>query len=80
MANEKRYPGQTAVIHQLLPRDRYNGPDTLLEDLHKPLPDELVLKIIDLKRKKKPRNQIARELGISKLRVNHELMRLGGKK
>ncbi|WP_316009169.1 hypothetical protein [Paenibacillus sp. 3LSP] len=61
-----------------MPRDRVPGPDELLAALHEPLPDDTVSKIIELRRQKIPRSQIARQLGLSKLQVNHELMKRGG--
>lgn len=75
----RRNMNQTAVIRQLLPqRERITGPDKLLAALHEPLPDDTVSKIIELRRQKIPRSQIAKKLGLSKLQVNHELMKRGG--
>ncbi|MNO75231.1 hypothetical protein D3C76_662610 [compost metagenome] len=74
----RRNMNQTAVIRQVMPRDRIPGPDELLAALHEPLPADTVSKIIELRRQKIPRSQIAKQLGISKLHVNQELMRRGG--
>ena len=77
--SEKRYQAQTDVIRQVMPRDRVPGPDVLLATLDKPLPKDVVKKIIKLNRQKIPRSKIAKQLGISKLQVNHALMQKGGK-
>ncbi len=75
----RRNLNQTAVIRQVMPRERYSSrPDELLAALHEPLPDDTVSKIIELRRQKIPRSQIAKQLGISKLHVNQELMNRGG--
>ncbi|MCP3808454.1 hypothetical protein NLX78_14540 [Paenibacillus sp. Lou8.1] len=52
------------------------GPDTLIDVLYKPLPDEVRQTIINLDNKGVSRSQIARQLGIPKTRVIHELMKL----
>lgn len=74
----RRNANQTAVIQQVIPRRRIPGPDDLLAALHEPLPADTVSKIIELRRQKIPRSQIAKQLGISKLNVNQELMKRGG--
>ncbi|KAF6569072.1 hypothetical protein G9G53_22550 [Paenibacillus sp. EKM206P] len=52
------------------------GPDTLIERLYKPLPDEIRQTIINLDNQGVSRSQIARQVGIPKTRVVHELMSL----
>jgi hypothetical protein len=74
----RRNLNQTAVIRQVMPRDRVPGPDVLLASLDEPLPESTISKIIELHKQKIPRSKIAKRLGISKLRVTHELMKLGG--
>ncbi|WP_311080936.1 hypothetical protein [Paenibacillus polymyxa] len=51
-------------------------PDTLIEGLSKSLPDEVSKKIFELDSKGVTRSSIARQLGIPKTRVIHELMKL----
>ncbi|MNT90630.1 hypothetical protein D3C72_2315660 [compost metagenome] len=74
----RRNRNQTAVINQLLTRDRKPGPDKLMESLSEPIPDHLMHRIVELKREKVPRSQIAKRLGISKLRINKALEKIGG--
>lgn len=74
----RRNMNQTAVIRQVLPRERIPGPDKLLAALHEPLPAETISKIIELHKQKEPRSKIAKQLGLSKLQVNQELMKRGG--
>ncbi|MGR6127870.1 hypothetical protein [Paenibacillus sp. SER-28] len=52
------------------------GPDTLIEGFYQPLPDEVRQTIIDLDNQGVSRSQIARQVGIPKTRVIHELMKL----
>ncbi|MNV01253.1 hypothetical protein D3C71_914500 [compost metagenome] len=69
---------QSAVIKQLLSREHIPGPDMLMESLSEPIPDHLLHKIAELKREKVPRSQIAKRLGISKLRINKAIEKIGG--
>lgn len=78
MTKNRRNQNQTAVIRQVMPRERIPGTDVLLTSLDEPLPTATVNKIIELHKQKEPRSKIAKKLGISKLQVNHELMKRGG--
>ncbi|WP_418027001.1 hypothetical protein [Paenibacillus sp. JJ1722] len=51
-------------------------PDALIERLSKLLPDEISQQIFELDSKGVTRSSIARQLGIPKTRVIHELMKL----
>lgn len=66
------------VIRQVMPRDRAPGPDVLLASLDEPLPTETISKIIEYRKQKIPRREIARLVGVPKLRVTHEIMKMGG--
>lgn len=69
---------ELTVFQQIMPRGRAPGPDLLLATLDRSLPAATVSKIIELQRQKIPRSEIARQLGISKFRVTHEIIKLGG--
>lgn len=78
MPNEKLPKKVNDVIKQVMPRDRVPGPDILLSSLDKPLPTETISKIIEYRKQKIPRSEIARLVGVPKVRVTHEIMKLGG--
>ncbi|MNL19435.1 hypothetical protein D3C87_1406350 [compost metagenome] len=74
----RRNRNQTAVINQLLSREHKPGPDMLMETLREPIPEHLIHKIVELKQENVPRSQIAKKLGISKIRINKAIEKIGG--
>jgi hypothetical protein len=52
------------------------GSDLIIAELYKPLPDEISQRIFELDSQGVSRSQIARQVGIPKTRVVHELMKL----
>ncbi|MGG1673543.1 hypothetical protein ACIFOE_23460 [Paenibacillus sp. NRS-1783] len=52
------------------------GPDLVIEGLHKPLPEATHKRIFELDSQGVSRSKIAREVGIPKTRVIHELITL----
>ena len=53
------------------------GPDDLLPSLDKPLPKDVSAKIAKLSKQGVKRSQIAKQLGVPKIHVTQELIRLG---
>jgi hypothetical protein len=75
--NTKR-PVSSNIYRQLVPVKQHPRPDTLLPALDKPLPHEVSAHIARLHDQGIPRSQIAKTVGIPKVHVIQELIRLGG--
>jgi hypothetical protein len=75
--NTKR-PVSLAVFRQLVPAKQHPRPDELLPALDIPLPHEISAHIARLRDQGMPRTQIAKTVGIPKVHVIQELIRLGG--
>ena len=71
-------PIKRDIYKQLVPRTKSPGADTLLPALDKPLPKDISAKIARLNKEGVRRTQIAKQLGVPKVHVIQELIRLGG--
>lgn len=60
MQSEKLPKKENDVIRQVMPKGRAPGPDKLLSSFDNPLPAETVSKIIEYRKQKIPRSEIAR--------------------
>lgn len=76
----KKTVKEKEVLRQMLPAKKHPRPDLLLPELalDKSLPPELSAKIASMSKSGIRRSQIARELGIPKIHVVQELIRIGG--
>ncbi len=71
-------PVSSEIYKQLVPARQHPRPDELLPALDIPLPREVSSHIATLRDQGIPRSQIAKTVGIPKVHVIQELIRLGG--